>query len=95
MTNSLSICGKSVWLTHGHRYHAKARTDELAWWGRQYGVDVIIYGHSHVADITWRDGLLIFNPGSTVHPRGAGPKSFGILVIENGKIDAEILSPEP
>lgn len=84
--------GKTIWLTHGHRYQAKARSSELAWWGRQYEADVIIYGHSHIADISWVDDILLFNPGSTYHPRGGGEKSFGILTIDGGRIDAEIIS---
>lgn len=87
----LELGGKKIWLTHGHRYRAKERTAELAWWARQYGVDAVIYGHSHVAEITWEDGLLIFNPGSTYHPRGGRGASLGILTIEDGEIEASII----
>ncbi len=86
----IELDGKKIWLTHGHRYRAKERTGELSWWARQYGVDAVIYGHSHVAAITWDDDLLIFNPGSTFHPRGGRGPSCGILTIENGNIEASI-----
>lgn len=83
--------GRKIWLTHGHRYHAKERCGELLWWGRQYGVDVVIYGHSHVPDISLHDGVLLFNPGGAVHPRCGHPPSCGVLVIAGGKIEAEII----
>lgn len=84
--------GKKIWLTHGHRYRSKERSGELVWWGRQYGVDIVIYGHSHVADITWEENLLIFNPGSTVHPRGGQGASCGLLVIgDDGEVQASIV----
>jgi uncharacterized protein len=83
--------GKKIWLTHGHRYRSKERSAELISWGRQYAVDVVIYGHSHVADVTWADGLLVFNPGSTVHPRGGQGTSCGLLIISAGQIQASIL----
>jgi predicted phosphodiesterase len=56
------VGGRKIWLTHGHRYHAKERVGELLWWGRQYGVDAVVYGHSHIPDRTWQDGILLFNP---------------------------------
>jgi putative phosphoesterase len=82
---------RKIWLTHGHRYHAKDRGGELVWWGRQYGVDVVVYGHSHVPDISTHDGVLLFNPGGAVHPRGGHSASCGVLMIEGGRITAEII----
>jgi hypothetical protein len=51
----------------------------------------VIYGHSHVAEITWQDGLLIFNPGSPYQPRGNRGASCGVLTIEDGDIEAIII----
>lgn len=83
--------GKRIWMTHGHRYRAKERHDELAWWARQYDVDVVVYGHSHVAKIIWDDGLLIFNPGSTYHPRGGRGATCGVIEIKDGRVEATII----
>jgi len=84
--------GKKIWLTHGHRYQDRSRSDELVWWARHYGVDVVIYGHSHIPDITWVDSLLVFNPGSAAQPRSAEGRSCGLLVIENGVVGASVYS---
>lgn len=46
-------------------------------------VDIIIYGHSHIAKVERIGGILFFNPGP-------GYRSFGILTI-NGDIEAEII----
>lgn len=82
---------KKIWLTHGHRYRAKERGGELAWWAEKYGVDIVVYGHSHVPDITWEGKTLLFNPGSTTHPRGGFPASCGKLEIVDGEIKPEII----
>ncbi|MDR3592398.1 MAG: metallophosphoesterase [Negativicutes bacterium] len=83
--------GKKIWLTHGHRYKVRERSAELGWWGRHYGVDIVIYGHSHVADVNWTEGLLLFNPGSTVHPRGGQSPSFGLLDISGDQVKPSIV----
>lgn len=46
------------------------------------GVDVIIYGHSHIPKKDYKGGIIYFNPGS------AGPKRF-TLPISLGRIRLE------
>jgi putative phosphoesterase len=46
------------------------------------GVDVIVYGHSHRPANHFRDGVLMFNPGSTTGPVVGGVHSFGILEVD-------------
>ncbi|HZJ57309.1 MAG TPA: metallophosphoesterase family protein [Clostridia bacterium] len=41
---------------------------------RAAGVDVIIYGHSHIPKKDQKDGVIYFNPGS------AGPKRFKLPI---------------
>jgi uncharacterized protein len=86
----IAVENKTIWLTHGHRYRAKERSAELIVWARQYNADIVVYGHSHVADISWEGDLLLFNPGSTAHPRG-GEASCGLLLVEAGRVEAEIV----
>lgn len=89
----VEVQGVKIWLTHGHRYPAQARLAELAYWGRQYEVDVVIFGHSHVPEITRRDGLLMINPGSPTRPRGGSGPSCAVLDIgSDGSITASLVA---
>jgi putative phosphoesterase len=82
---------KKIWLTHGHRYGVKQGVGELVQWGRQYGMDIVIYGHTHLPDNNWYKDLLVFNPGSAAEPR-SGHGTCGILNIDNeGKITGQIV----
>ncbi len=88
----IEIGGIKIWLTHGHRYRVRNDLDELIWWGNRFGVQIIVYGHSHVPDITWQDNFLIFNPGSTVYPRKGHAPSCGLLTIGgNSQVEAQII----
>jgi putative phosphoesterase len=87
----VTVGGRTIWLTHGHRYQAKERSEELVWWGRQYGADVVVYGHSHIPDISREDGILLFNPGAASRPRAGFAASCGLLVIAGGEVRAEII----
>ncbi|HWR42700.1 metallophosphoesterase [Sporomusa sp.] len=87
----IEIAGKKIWLTHGHRHNVKYGVSELAWWGRQYGVSIVVFGHTHIPYNSQQDGILLFNPGSPRAPRGGSKPSYGILdITENGTIEGSI-----
>jgi uncharacterized protein len=46
-------------------------------------VDVIVYGHTHVAANHSREGVLFFNPGTAIGYTASGPHTIGILEIDN------------
>lgn len=69
---TLEIGSKKIGITHGSggpegiEHRVRALFDD---------VDIIIYGHSHIAKMKEIEGVLLFNPGP-------GYRSFGILTIE-------------
>lgn len=54
------------------------------------GFHAVIYGHSHKPDISQKNGVLYFNPGSAGPRRFGLPISIGRLTIENDALKAEI-----
>lgn len=51
-------------------------------------VDVIAFGHSHAPYQEYRNGVLLFNPGSPTEKRRQSNYSFGILDIQHGDVEA-------
>ena len=75
-----SAGGKRIGLVHGSgsRFGIAERVRELF-----DDVDIIIYGHSHIADIQNIRGTLLFNPGPV-------SESYGLLTVDD-EIKAEIV----
>lgn len=73
----IKINGKNVLLSHGHHI---SRFDLYK--GKRK-VDVIIYGHYHVYDISSIDGITYINVGSTSIPKDS---RFQYAIIDNSKI---------
>lgn len=46
-------------------------------------VDVVIFGHSHKYEETWRGGTLFINPGSAGPSRFNLPRSIAILALQD------------
>lgn len=76
---------------HGHRYCVKDGNDLIYQCARRNSARIAFYGHTHIADITERNGIIIMNPGSASLPRSAEPASYGVVRIENGEILPTIL----
>jgi uncharacterized protein len=55
------------------------------------GFRVVVYGHSHQPRIEEKNGVLYFNPGSAGPRRFHLPVNVGKLVIEAGKVRAELV----
>ena len=86
----LEVCGKKIFITHGHRYSAKWGYDKLFRKAEELKTDILMFGHTHMPDIVRRDGYTILNPGSTSDPRGDSMESYAIVEIQDGKVSASI-----
>lgn len=55
------------------------------------GIDIVIYGHSHKAEIKKINNILYFNPGSAGPRRFKLPITAGLLKVAENKIEPEII----
>ncbi len=65
---------------HGHRYGVKKSLDILARVAKSRGCQIVLYGHTHAAQITKIDGVTLVNPGSMHYEPGKGG-SYCYLVV--------------
>lgn len=85
---TLKICGKKIFITHGHLYNAKMGLYKVVCAAREEGADILLYGHTHIAMNTYEDGLYVMNPGSC----SGYMASYGIIEItEKGDILTNIV----
>lgn len=79
------VAGKRIFFTHGHEYGVKSGTSHLLSYGRALGSDIILYGHTHIADTEYANGIYSVNPGSIGNSRG-GKNSYAFIDIEKNGI---------
>lgn len=49
---------------------------------------VCVYGHTHQPKADWRDGVLLFNPGSAGPKRFHLPRAVGVLLLEHDTVES-------
>lgn len=77
----ITACGKTILATHGHLYNVKFGYEEAYAAAREFGADILLFGHTHKAFSTYKDGLYIMNPGSICTP---DPSYGWIDITEKG-----------
>ena len=50
------ICGKKIFLTHGHRYGVKENLFKLRYKALETEADIVLYGHTHMGQIDFEEG---------------------------------------
>ena len=91
----LTIGGKKIFITHGHYYVSNWNSAPLKTAHATREADLMVYGHTHIAEEERFNGTILANPGSISHPRFGLP-SYGVIEIEDGVLrycNIEIPSP--
>jgi len=88
--DTITIEGKKIFFTHGHRYDVKYGYGRVIEAARRMGADICLFGHTHIPVAEYHDGLYIMNPGSLGEPRSGVP-TYGIIDIVQGGIVTNIV----
>ena len=84
------ICGKKIFITHGHKYNVKKNLLGLRCKALETGATIVLYGHTHMGQIDFVDGIWYINPGSASEPRD-GARSFVIIEINQDCIEPNLI----
>jgi len=77
--------------TDGHNIYVLHNIDLLDIDPAAAKLDAVLYGHSHLPSITYRDGILFLNPGSAGPRRFRLPISIAYIRIIGNKLLPEII----
>lgn len=87
-SETLTLCGKKIFMTHGHLHHVKYDYQELINYAHSIGADILLFGHTHTSYTSYDDGMYIMNPGAS----GYYYATYGIVDITPAGIVTNIVS---
>ena len=87
---TLNLGGCCIYMTHIVKVPKDGDVAGLAAYSDQ-GVDVVVFGHSHMALHESRGALTFFNPGAAGKRRFKVVPSIGLLKLEAGRVEGHIL----
>jgi putative phosphoesterase len=83
-TEVVEVGGASIYVLHD--------LDLLDLIPRAAGFGAVVFGHTHVPEITRADGVLYLNPGSAGPVRGSKPVSLAVVDVVGGSLDPRIVT---
>lgn len=82
--------GKKIFITHGHRYSVKWDYDNICKKAEETGADVLLFGHTHVAEVIDRGNYKVINPGSISDSRDGKAESYALIRINGEDVEAKL-----
>lgn len=89
----ITIENKKIGLIHGEIY-PRGDSQQLYYTALELGVDILVSGHSHIAQLEKIKGVILVNPGSPIAPRLSDP-SVAIMTINHEEINIEFIKTGP
>ncbi|MDR2599617.1 MAG: YfcE family phosphodiesterase [Oscillospiraceae bacterium] len=87
----VSIGDIKIFITHGHIYRVKDELSSITWRASELCADLVLYGHTHIANIVVNNGITLMNPGQMQAHSERLRASFGIVTIIDCEFDCEIV----
>ncbi len=73
-----------IFYTHGHTLGVKGGVGNLIRAAKQNECNIALYGHTHISQILYEDGVYVVNPGSCAKSRDFNNSYAVIDIEENG-----------
>jgi hypothetical protein len=86
--DEFTLAGKRFYMTHGHLFSVKTGKSTIIGYAASRGIDILLFGHTHIPLYKVQDNINIINPGSI----GSGEKTYAILELKDGVVSCEIKS---
>ena len=83
----IEVNGRKIFFTHGDLYGVKHSMNNIYYRGKELGVDIVLFGHTHVQIIEEEKDIILMNPGSISLPRFKGRYVGFIGIDDEGNID--------
>ena len=87
----VALGGKRFLLLHGHQYYYM---DALFYRGEEVHADMVLYGHTHMPDLSADGPRLLLNPGSLSRPRGGSVESCAVILLEGNELNVRFVNAD-
>lgn len=84
---TIEVNGRKIFFTHGDLYGVKNSINNIYYRGRELGVDIVLFGHTHEQVIEKAQNIILLNPGSISLPRLKGRYIGFVDINDNGDIE--------
>lgn len=92
LTDVVTLENNRIFMAHGHTFGVNWGLGTIVDVAREQGCNFVMYGHTHIPDITPCGDVIAMNPGSVTQPRQKGrqPTYIVMTIDDNGHTDCRV-----
>ena len=84
----IELGGVRILMLHGHTRNVKSSPMAAMYAAREYGAQVLLFGHTHQPLVDRSGDFWVMNPGCI----GPSPRrTYGVITLEDGRVDCAAL----
>ena len=87
----VTLAGRTFYLIHGHQYGVKRNLNSLFYRGQELGVNLVLFGHTHIPLCEKIAETWFINPGSASLPRFGGNGSYALIDLDENNVTPRII----
>ncbi len=91
LERQVDLNAKRFLLLHGHQYYSLSA---LMYRGEEVHADMVLYGHTHVPDLSADGPRLLLNPGSLSRPRNGSAESCALILMEGNDLQVRFINTD-
>lgn len=91
MQRVLNIGDHRIIMFHSHQFPFYKKEDKMIQRAKEYGCDILLFGHTHIPYLKVKDGITLLNPGSLYHNRDGSKPSYAVMNINGDKVDIQMI----
>lgn len=91
LERQVDLGGKRFLLLHGHQYYSFSA---LLYRGEEVHADMVLYGHTHMPDLSADGPRLLLNPGSLSRPRGGSVESCALILVDGKDLSVRFVNAD-
>jgi putative phosphoesterase len=84
----VEVAGLRIGMVHIAGRRAGREERLVSWFG---GCDAVVYGHTHIPQVTRHGSVWVLNPGSPTERRRAPARSMIVLEVGEGRLEPRLL----
>lgn len=78
---TVTVNGTRIFFCHGHTLNVRGGTAELVRRALLENASLVLYGHTHISNVDFHNGICLVNPGSVAASR-VGKNSYAVIEID-------------
>ncbi len=90
-TEIFAVENQKIMVAHGHQFRVRVTKGLILEEAKNQCANIVLFGHTHIPEISFMEGVWVINPGSASEARGGYKNTYCEIEISNNAVYPKLL----